>query len=110
MKKLCPNCHFIGNEKPPFPFADRLSLGIAFLILPIVGLLISAGLGKFSWYYDILLPIVFVILGVLNLSGYYNGLGTCPECGSKEMMPTKYPQAQEIIDENNLSITDKPET
>lgn len=104
MNKLCPECFTIGKEKPPYSFADRFTLGIAFLVLPIIGLFIIASLGMFSWYYDILLTIIFVILGITNLYGYYKGFGTCPECGCEEMMPIKSPQAQVIIEENNLTV------
>ena len=104
-KYICKDCNHISNIVP----IKSVSLsGAIFLIIIGLPTLIYSWLQIFSNGIAILsltAGIIWFLFGMYMLIRYFYNSTTCPSCNSKALIPLDSPRAQELIKQNNLTIT-----
>jgi predicted membrane protein len=104
VKKLCPNCYYLGEGKHYF-LSGNIYLAIIDFIAVII--LIIEGVAYGFKLFGTILGIVLLLYGIKNIIQYYYGGNICPNCNKKNMLHLSNPKAQALIKERNLTIPEE---
>jgi len=103
MRKICLNCHKIGKAQHKYNFFyGNIYLGIVQILLGI-NFLLNRELFN-SKALNICAGLFLIVFGVLSMIEYIQGGKICSECKKESMIPLNNPEAQKIIQENNITV------
>lgn len=103
MEKICLNCQFIGKGKYNYWYGN-IYLAIPAIIVGIFLLINTEVFG--STTLTVISGLFIIIIGILNIVQYLKGGIVCPKCKKQTMTSVNTPEAQKLIKENNLSISE----
>ena len=108
MLNVCPNCHFIGEDKHDFS-SGNIHYG-AFCTLFGFVFLIATFFSESTFFYK-LIALSMVIIGLILIHRYIKGR-VCPNCNYKDMIPLDKPEAVKLIKEFDLQpgVNNFPDT
>ena len=100
MLNVCPNCHYVGEDKHDFSPYNVL-YGLFTTIFGLFSLL-----GTYILDLHLIYKIVSFLLllaGLILIRGYFKGR-VCPNCNYKDMTPMDQPEAMKLIKQYDLQV------
>lgn len=104
MKKICPDCYYLGEGKHSF-LSGNIYLAIV-EFFAVITLIIEGVTSGFRLFGSIL-GIVLLLFGIKHIVEYHHGGKICPNCKKKNMLHLRNSKAQALIKEHNLTIPEE---